>query len=150
MATMTITITVSAKGVTWSRTAQIEVDTALYQQGDIQGQSLAASEGVPSAAGIHSYSGIAAAFVANKARGSLALVQLADYDDPTTNYLGAYYIPTHLPFIMYSGVGGGFNGAANASGTSTDTATEDVNNIVTSLLYGASNTHTLVGLKAIS
>ena len=68
MATMTIRITVQAKGVTWSRTATVEVDTAQFTQGNAGGAYLFGSEGTANVLGQHSYSGIAVGVFANKAK----------------------------------------------------------------------------------
>jgi hypothetical protein len=96
MATMTIKVTVNAKGVTWSRTASIEVDTANYQQGNNINGGVFGIEGLGTNQGTHSYSGIAVGVVANKGRGSVAQVGLYNAGDYVA---GAYILPT-LPFIF--------------------------------------------------
>ena len=146
MATMTISITVQARGVTWTRTASLDVDTALYQQGEMRNTAYMASEAVSGASGIHSYSGCAALVVANKAKGSVFAVQALG----ASGSLGTYILPTYLPLILLSGVGGGYTGAANTSASATDVPDEDITHIVNGPVLGTQNTHTLAGLKAIS
>jgi hypothetical protein len=141
MPTMTITITASGNGVTWSRSASIVVDTALIQTGD--SGSIFATEG--GGVGTISYSGAAVVLFANKARGSLVKLLLNEGTTP----LGPI-LPTHLPFVMYSGVGTGFTGAAKFSATATHTPDNDLVGASYSLLTGPLNNASLVGLKLIS
>lgn len=146
MATMTIRISVIAKGVTWTRTANVEVDTALYQQGFTTNASLFGVEGISPNTGQHSYAGIAVGVVANKAKGSLAHVALNN----ASVYVAGAFIQTQVPFIFYSGAGGGFTGAMNGSATATDLPTVDATSITCLTILGSPNTHSLAGLKAIS
>jgi hypothetical protein len=146
MATMTITITVNAKGVTWSRTAQIEVDTALYQQGQARNSTYMAAETVSGGNALHSYSGLAALVVASKARGSLYGVSVYG----SGGELGTYILPAYLPLILFSGVGGGFGGAANTSAAGTDLPDEEITHMTNGPVIGTQNTQTIAGLKAIS
>ena len=146
MATMTITITVSCNGVTWSRTAAVEVDTASMQNGYAAGQILFGTEAVASANGIHSYSGIAVGVYANKAKGSIGLLALNN-NSGVQMFIG---VTTYLPVIVYSGAGTGFTGAFNASATATDVADEDILSMGQSIITGSINSTALVGLKAIS
>lgn len=146
MATMTIRITVQAKGITWSRTATVEVDTAQFTQGNAGGAYLFGAEGTANTVGQYSYSGIAVGVFANKAKGSMvSLIASTSSAD-----LGGHFVKTHLPFIFYSGAGGGMTGAMNASSTSTDLPSEDVNSLKFGYLLGTLNIHALTGLKAIS
>ena len=145
MATMTIRITVQAKGITWSRTATVDVDTANYQQG-FSAPAAFAIEGTASSVGTHSYSGIAVGVVANKAKGSVAQLSLCS----SGAYVAGAYVQPHLPFIFYSGAGGGFTGAINGSATATDTPTVDVQYISPIVVLGTQNIHSLAGLKVIS
>ena len=143
MATMTITITVNAKGVTWSRTASIEVDTAQYQQGNTLNTPLFGPEGTPTVIGQHSYAGIAVGFVANKGKGAVAMVQLLG---GSTSILA--WIPTWTPFLFYHSQSLG--GAFNATLTGTDLPDLIAESFITQAIIGSSNTQSLAGLKAIS
>ena len=144
---MTIKVTVNAKGVTWSRTTTIDVDTAAYQQGDLTTSRIGGSETIGQGASIYSYAGIAVAVLANKAAASLATYIATDSSD---NAVATVVVPTTLPFLMYGGAGTGFTGAVNATATSTALPTIDLDSIVTSILMGTSETHSIIGLKAIS
>lgn len=146
MATMSIRVTVQAKGLTWSRTATVEVDTAQFQQGNNTNVGLFGVEGSASNYGTQSYTGIAVGVVANKAKGSVAQVSLFS----SAAYVAGAYIQTHLPFIFYSGAGGGFTGAVNGSATATDLPTVDVEQIFPLRVLGSQNIHSLAGLKTIS
>jgi hypothetical protein len=147
MADMTITVTVTARGVSWSRTTTIEVDAALYQQGDLTTSRIGGSETIGQGASLYSYSGMAVAFLANKAISSLAVLIGTDSSD---NAITSPIIPPCVPFIYYGGAGTGFTGAINATATSTDLPTVDLDSVVTSMAMGVSETHSIVGLKAIS
>lgn len=147
MATMTITITVSCNGVTWSRTASVEVDTASMQDGLGANALLFGTEAVTSANnGMHSYGGLAVGVFANKAKGSIGLLQLNN-GSLLQMFVG---VTTYLPVIVYSGAGTGFNGAFNTSATATDVADEDIAYVVQTVFTGSQKTTALVGLKAIS
>lgn len=144
---MTITITVNAKGVTWSRTASIEVDTAQYQQGDAVQAILFGSEAVRTTGlGMHSYDAIAVLFVANKAKGSIGIATIANSGSASIRPL----VTTYLPLIVYNGAGTGFTGAFNTSGKGTDTPTGDNIGLAIAVVMGASQTQAIAGLKATS
>lgn len=147
MATMTITIAVSCNGITWSRTASVEVDTASTQDGYGAGALLFGTESVATGNnGRHSYGGIAVGVFANKAKGSIALVQLNNGSG--VSLLAG--VVTYLPLIVYSGAGTGLTGAFNASATATSVADKDIAYVTNSIIMGAQKTTALVGLKVIS
>lgn len=143
MATMTITVTVSCNGITWSRSAAVEVDTASMHDGN---SGLATLFGPDSGGGttlaMHSYSGVGVGVFANKAKGSIANV--------TLNALIEAGVPTYLPLIVYSGAGTGFTGAINSSATATAVADQDLTYVTFATLTGTQKSTALVGLKAIS
>ena len=145
MATMTITITASGNGVTWSRSAAIEVETAMIQTGGGTG-AIFGTEAAAPGIGTMSYSGAGVALFSNKARGSLVKVLLAD---GTNSPLGPL-LPTHLPFVIYSGVGTGFLGAFKPSATAAHTPDNDLVSATYTVAVGTLNTASLVGLKLIS
>lgn len=146
---MTITVTVNAKGVKWSRTASIEVDTAQYQQGDVRNTPLFGSEGTATTIGLHSFAGHGIGIYTNKARGAVS--QLMFYNS-AIDILGGVLLPTYLPFILYAPSGTGFTGAMgnSASSGASDVPDEDVNTVGVAPYIGTQNTQALVGLKAIS
>ena len=146
MATMTITITVNAKGVKWSRTASIEVDAAQYQQGNSRNSALFPPEGTASSMGIHSFAGMAVALFANKSKG--AVHELYFYTGSTMT--SGVSLSTYHPFVLYAGVGTGFSGAINGSATDTDTPTLDADYALLGAFTGAQTSQALVGLKPIS
>lgn len=135
---MTITIAVTAKGVTWSRTATLEVDAAIYRNGKSAGQFFG-TEGSTSQLGLHSYSGLAAALFANKAKGATALLQFngSDY---------GVYLPTWMPFVAYAGATAFIGHSASA----TDLPDTDLTYAVNSSMHGAIDMQALAGLKPIS
>lgn len=147
MATMTITVTVSCNGITWSRSAAVEVDTASMQDGNGGNAILFGTEAVTSANnGMHSYGGLAVGVFANKAKGSIGLLQLNN-GSGVQMFIG---VTTYLPLIVYSGAGTGLTGAFNTSATATDVADEDIAYVVQTVIIGSQKTTALVGLKAIS
>lgn len=147
MATMTITIAVSCNGITWSRTASVEVDTASMQDGYSGGASIFHTESVATGSlGRHSYGGIAVGVFANKAKGSIGALTLNN-GSSLQMIVG---VVSYLPVIVYSGAGTGLTGAYNTSATATDVADEDIAFIGNSLIMGTLKTTALVGLKAIS
>ena len=147
MATMTITVTVSCNGITWSRSAAVEVDTASMQDGYGANGILFGTEAVTTANnGMHSYGGLAVGVFANKAKGSIGLLQLNN-GSGMQMFVG---VTTYLPLIVYSGAGTGLTGAFNTSATGTDVADEDIAYVVQTVIIGSQKTTALVGLKAIS
>ena len=144
---MSITITVSCNGVTWSRSAAVEVDTASMQDGYGANGTLFGTEAITSNNnGMHSYGGIAVGVFANKAKGSIGLLKLVN-GSSLEMLIG---VTTYLPVIVYSGAGTGLTGAFNTSATATDVADEDIAYVVQSIITGSQKTTALVGLKAIS
>jgi hypothetical protein len=144
MATMNITFTVTTGNVVWSRTASIEVDTAMVQTGGAT--AVFGTEAAAPGIGTMSYSGAGAVMFANKGRGSLVKLLLAD---GVNTALGPI-LQTHLPFVIYSGVGTGFTGAFKASATAAHTPDNDLISTTYGLVSGTLNTTAVVGLKAIS
>ena len=145
MATMSITIRVNGNGTTWSRTAVVEVDTAMIQTGGGTG-AIFGTEAAAPGIGTMSYSGAGVVMFSNKARGSLVKVLLAD----GTNAPLGPLLPTHLPFVIYSGVGTGFTGAFKPSATAAHTPDNDLISATYAVAVGTLNTASLVGLKLIS
>ena len=145
MATMTITITASGNGVTWSRSADIEVDTAMIQTGGGTG-AIFGTEAAAPGIGVMSYTGAGVVLFSNKARGSMVKVLLSDGINSPLGPL----LPTHLPFVMYNGVGTGFLGAYKPSATATHTPDNDLLSATYTVAVGTLNTASLVGLKLIS
>ena len=147
MADMTIQIIVSAKGLTWSRTATIEVDTAMAQTGSTNALStVLGTEAASSSLGIHSFAGMGVGFFANKARGSLTSIIF----NGSGGYLSGVMLPSHLPFILYAGAGTGFTGATNGSASATDVPDEDIASATIAAKFGVQNTQSIIGLRAIS
>ena len=144
---MSITITVSCNGVTWSRSAAVEVDTASMQDGPGGAGILFGTEAVTTTSyGMHSYGGIAVGVFANKAKGSIGLLKLNN-GSSLEMLVG---VTTYLPVIVYSGAGTGLTGAFNTSATGTDVADEDIAYVGHTIITGSQKTTALVGLKAIS
>lgn len=140
---MTIRVTVTCNGITWSRTATVQVDTASTHDGNSgQATLFGPDSGGGTTLGMQSYSGLSVGVFANKAKGSIASV--------TLNALIDAGVPTYLPLIVYSGAGTGLTGAINSSATSTDVADQDLTFVTFATMMGAQKTTALVGLKAIS
>ena len=147
MATMTITIAVSCNGITWSRTASVEVDTASMQDGYGANSLLFGTEAMTTTNnGMHSYGGIAVGVFANKAKGSVGLMIISNSSGSSIQPC----VTSYLPLIMYSGAGTGLTGAFKTGGTSTALADQDIAVVSNSIVIGAQKTTALVGLKVIS
>ena len=149
MATMTITIAVSTKGFTWSRTASIADVTAAVTQISEKTYGDSFVGGIESTAqgdGLQSFSAIAVACLVNSGTGSL----LKALTLSSSAASGGAVIPTGIPFIVYNGAGTGFTGGVTSGASSTITPTSDIESLQVGSLMGSPVSNILLGLKATS
>jgi|JI10StandDraft_1071094.scaffolds.fasta_scaffold545684_2 hypothetical protein len=150
MATMTITIAVSTKGFTWSRTASIADVTAAVTHISEQTSADAVFGGVEAAAvgdGLHSFNAIAVGCLVNSGSGSILKVLTSVSGGTQT---GGVAIPPGIPFIVYNGAGTGFTGGVSTGASNTITPTDDVQRLQFGSIMGSSVAQVLLGLKATS
>lgn len=146
---MTITITVSAKGFTWSRSGSIsDIDAAIVHTSErTETQVVGASDGTELGDGMHSYNAVAVACIVNSGPGSLLKALTVNDSDATT---GGAAVSPNLPFIVYNSAGGGFTGGVSSGASATITPTDDIDRIQLETLMGTPIAQVLIGLKPTS
>jgi hypothetical protein len=139
MATMTITITVNAKGVKWSRTATIA---------DIDATALIVNENVTATASsnsLSSYPSIAVGCVVNNGQGTLAKVSAVNGTAVLT-----FVANGALPVIFYNGAGTGYTGGVSSGASNTGSPNTDIESIGIGQYVGTPMCSSLFGYKPTS